>query len=82
MGENVDSKDNKALENCSMEIRELKKDIDKLLKQNAELEQKVNEIYGAYETFQYACAGQCNNLLSKIETLRNYVTKLEEELNK
>lgn len=78
----MDSQDFKALEMCTMEIREQKKTIDELIKKNAELEQMINGIYGTYQIIQYTCEGQCNNLESEIERLRNYVLKLEEALKK
>jgi hypothetical protein len=78
----MNSQDYKALEICAMEIIEQKKTIDELVRQNAELEQKVKDMYGAYETFQYACAGQCNNMQSEIERLRDIIEKLKEELKK
>ena len=45
---------------CKDDIRKQKKIIDDLIKMNAKLEEKVNAIYGAYESLQYTCEGRCN----------------------
>ncbi len=65
---------------CRAEIKEQKQFIDKLLKLNTELYEKVNAIYGAYETLQYSCEGRCNMYGAEIEKLRKQVETLEGEL--
>jgi SMC interacting uncharacterized protein involved in chromosome segregation len=67
---------------CKDEIREQKKLIDDLMKMNAQLEEKVNAIYGAYETLQYTCEERCNVYVTEIEKLRKSVERLEDELRK
>jgi hypothetical protein len=74
--------DFEAYKKCSMEIREQKQYIDKLLKLNAELYEKVNDIYGAYETLQYSCEGRCNIYGAEIDKLRKQIEILEGELRK
>ncbi|HKZ17407.1 MAG TPA: hypothetical protein VJ161_08080 [Geobacteraceae bacterium] len=65
---------------CKDEIREQKKLIENLMKMNAELEEKVNGIYGAYETLQYTCEGRCSVYVTEIEKLRKSIEMLEDEL--
>jgi hypothetical protein len=67
---------------CRDEIAEQKKLIDDLIKKNAQLEEKVNAIYGAYETLQYTCEGRCNVYVTEIEKLRKNIELLEGELKK
>lgn len=72
--------DFEAYKKCRTEIKEQKQIIDKLLKQNAELYEKVNAIYGAYETLQYSCEGRCSMYGAEIEKLRKQIEILEGEL--
>jgi hypothetical protein len=67
---------------CRDEISEQKRLIDDLIKKNAVLEEKVNAIYGAYETLQYTCEGRCNVYVTEIEKLRKNIEILEDELKK
>jgi hypothetical protein len=67
---------------CKDEISEQRKLIEDLINMNAQLEEKVKAIYGAYETLQYTCEGRCNVYMSEIEKLRKNVEVLEEELRK
>ena len=72
--------DFEAYAKCREEIREQKKIIDNLLKMNAELEEKVNAIYGAYETLQYSCEGRCSMYGEELRRLRDQVEQLKNEL--
>ncbi len=74
--------DFEAYRKCSLEIREQKQFIDRLLKLNAELYEKVNAIYGAYETLQYSCEGRFNADGAEIERLRTQIETLEGELGR
>jgi len=74
--------DFEAYKKCTMETVELKKLIDDLLKMNAELEQKVNALYGAYETIKYSCEGQISIYGTELGKLRKHIEMLEEELRK
>jgi len=65
---------------CRTEIKEQKQFIDKLLELNRKLDEKVNAIYGAYETLQYSCEKRCNMYGIEIEKLRKQVEILEGEL--
>jgi len=67
---------------CRTEIKEQKESIDKLLKLNTELYEKVNAMYGAYETLQYSCEGRCNMYGIEIEKSRKQIQILEGELRK
>jgi protein-arginine kinase activator protein McsA len=62
------------------EIRDLKKKIDELQKVNAELNQKVNDIYGAYETLQYTTRGRLMSCSGEILRLRQEIEMLKKEL--
>ena len=62
------------------EIKELKKKIDALQKSNAELEQKANDIYGAYETLEYATRGRLMSCSAEIVRLRQEIEALKKEL--
>ncbi len=62
------------------EINELKREIDGLRKLNAELEQKVLDIYGAYETIQYTTRGRLQGCSSEIVRLRQEIQLLKKEL--
>jgi predicted nuclease with TOPRIM domain len=74
--------DFEAYAKCREEIKEHKKIIDNLMKMNAELEEKVNSIYGAYETLQYTCEGRCSFYGTEMEKLRKQVEELQNELGK
>ncbi len=60
------------------EIKELKKEIDRLKSLNEELERKVHDIYGAYETIQYTTRGRLMSCSAEIARLR----RENEELRK
>jgi archaellum component FlaC len=62
------------------EINELKKEIEQLRKLNAELNQKVIDIYGAYETIQYTTRGRLQGCSAEILRLRQEVESLKNEL--
>jgi len=62
------------------EIKELKKKIDALQKSNAELEQKANDIYGAYETLEYTTRGRLMSCSAEIVRLRQEIEALKKEL--
>jgi protein-arginine kinase activator protein McsA len=62
------------------EIKELKKKIDSLQTVNAELNQKVNDIYGAYETLQYTTRGRLMSCSAEIVRLRQEIEMLKTEL--
>ncbi len=62
------------------EIRDLKKEIDALRKSNIELEQKVQDIYGAYETLQYTTRGRLISCSAEIVRLRQENETLKNEL--
>ncbi|HKZ16096.1 MAG TPA: hypothetical protein VJ161_01340 [Geobacteraceae bacterium] len=62
------------------EIKELKKKIDALQKSNAELEQKANDIYGAYETLEYTTRGRLMSCSAEIVRLRQEIQALKKEL--
>ncbi len=62
------------------EIKELKREIDALKKSNSELEQKVQEIYGAYETLQYTTRGRLMSCSAEIVRLRQENEVLKNEL--
>jgi predicted RNase H-like nuclease (RuvC/YqgF family) len=72
--------DFEAYAKCREEINKQKKVIENLLKANAELEEKVNAIFGAYETLQYSCEGRCSMYGTELEKLRKHIKMLEEEL--
>jgi SMC interacting uncharacterized protein involved in chromosome segregation len=74
--------DFEAYAKCRDEIKEHKKIIDALMKLNAELEEKVNGIYGAYETLQHTCEGRCSLYGAELEKLRNQIEQLQMELGK
>ncbi len=74
--------DFEAYAKCKMEISEQQKVIDHLLKIVEELEEKVNAVYGAYQTLQYTCQGQCNIYTTEIEKLRKNIEMLEDALAK
>lgn len=62
------------------EIKELKKEVDRLKKLNDELEQKVLDIYGAYETIQYTTRGRLMSCSAEIVRLRREIEDLKKEL--
>ena len=62
------------------EIKELKKKIDSLQTVNAELNQKVIDIYGAYETLQYTTRGRLMSCSAEIVRLRQEIEMLKTEL--
>ncbi len=62
------------------EIRDLKKEIDALKKSNIELEQKVQDIYGAYETLQYTTRGRLMSCSTEIVRLRQENEALKNQL--
>jgi broad-specificity NMP kinase len=62
------------------EIKELKRVIDALKKSNSELEQKVQDIYGAYETLQYTTRGRLMSCSTEIVRLRQENEALKNEL--
>lgn len=62
------------------EIRELKKEIDRLKRLNDELDQKVLDIYGAYETIQYTTRGRLMSCSAEIVRLRTENEELKREL--
>ncbi len=72
--------DFEAFAKCREEIKEHKKIIDDLTKMNTELQEKVNEIYGAYQTLQYSCEGRCSLYGTELERLRKKVEELQNEL--
>ncbi len=72
--------DFEAYAKCREEINKQKRVIENLLKANAELEEKVNAIFGAYETLQYSCEGRCSMYGTELEKLRKHIKMLEEEL--
>ncbi len=74
--------DFEAYARCREEINAQKKVIENLARANAELEEKVNAIFGAYETLQYSCEGRCSLYGSELEKLRKHIEMLEEELRK
>jgi protein-arginine kinase activator protein McsA len=63
------------------EIKDLKKKIDSLQKMNAELNQKVIDIYGAYETLQYTTRGRLMSCSAEIVRLRQEIDTLKRELH-
>lgn len=65
---------------CREEIRGLIKTIDDLKRLNSELEQKVLDIYGEYETLQYTFRGQCQVYGTEIVKLRQEIERLRNEL--
>lgn len=62
------------------EIWRLKKEIDRLQKLNDELEQKVLDVYGAYETLQYTTRGRLLSCSAEIVRLRQENEELKKEL--
>ncbi len=74
--------DFEAYAKCREEIGAQKKVIENLARVNAELGEKVNAIFGAYETLQYTCEGRCSFYGSELEKLRKQIEMLEEELRK
>jgi uncharacterized coiled-coil DUF342 family protein len=62
------------------EIKELKKEIDGLKRLNEELERKVVEIYGAYQTIQYTTRGRLMSCSAEISRLRQENEELRKEL--
>jgi len=72
--------DFEAYAKCRDEIKEQKKIIEDLAKANAELEEKVSAIFGAYETLQYSCEGRCSLYGAELEKLRKQIEMLEEQL--
>jgi cell division protein FtsL len=62
------------------EIKELKRVIDALKRSNTELEQKVQDIYGAYETLQYTTRGRLMSCSTEIVRLRQENEALKNEL--
>ena len=64
------------------EIKELKREIDDLHKLNSELDQKVHDIYGAYETLQYTSRGRLIGCSAEIVRLRQEIELLKQELRR
>ncbi len=62
------------------EIKELKKEIDRLKRLTEELDQKVLDIYGAYETIQYTTRGRLMSCSAEIVRLRTENEELKREL--
>ncbi len=77
---NVETVDFGAYAKYRDEIRELKKEIDALKKSNIELEQKVQDIYGAYETLQYTTRGRLMSCSTEIVRLRQENEALKNQL--
>ena len=63
------------------ELRELKKENETLRNANSELDQKVKDIYGAYETLQYTFSGRYRICSEEIRRLRDIVETLKKELH-
>lgn len=62
------------------EIKELERELGELKRLNAELEQKVLDIYGAYETLQYTTRGRLISCSAEIVRLRQENEELKIEL--
>ncbi len=62
------------------EIKDLKKEIDELERLNGELEKKVLDIYGAYETIQYTSRGRLMSCSAEIARLRLENEELRKDL--
>jgi len=62
------------------EIKELERELGELKRLNAELEQKVLDIYGAYETLQYTTRGRLISCSAEIVRLRQENEELTIEL--
>jgi len=62
------------------EIKDLKKELESLRALNTELDQKVNDIYGAYQTLQYSYSGRCKMYSEEILRLRTVIESLKKEL--
>ncbi len=62
------------------EINELKKEIDSLKRRNEELERKVLDIYGAYQTVQYTTRGRLMSCSAEIARLRQENEELRKAL--
>jgi len=62
------------------EAKDLKRENDELRRLNAELNQKVNDIYGAYQTLEYTFSGRCRIYSTEILRLRQEIDSLKKEL--
>jgi predicted RNase H-like nuclease (RuvC/YqgF family) len=62
------------------EIKELKMEIERLKRLNEELDRKVLEIYGAYETIQYTTRGRLMSCSAEIARLRQENEELKKVL--
>jgi len=62
------------------EVKDLKKENDELRRMNAELNQKVNDIYGAYQTLEYTCGGRIRIYSTEIQQLRQEIDALKKKL--
>ncbi|HET6418863.1 MAG TPA: hypothetical protein VFG19_01825 [Geobacteraceae bacterium] len=62
------------------EINDLKKEIEELKRLNGELEKKVIDIYGAYETIQYTSRGRLMSCSAEISRLRQENKELRKDL--
>ena len=62
------------------EINDLKKEIEELKRLNGELEKKVIDIYGAYETIQYTSRGRLMSCSAEISRLRQENKELRKGL--
>ncbi len=62
------------------EIKDLKMEIDELKRLNGELEKKVLDIYGAYETIQYTSRGRLMSCSAEIARLRKENEELRKDL--
>ncbi len=71
-----------AYSKCREENQELKKTIESLKSRNAELNSKLDSLYGAYLTLQYACEGRVDIYSKEIESLRQKVETLKTELRR
>lgn len=71
-----------AYSKCREKNKELEKTIQSLISRNAELNSKLDRLYNAYQTLQYACEGRVDIYSSEIRNLRQEVETLKAELRK